>query len=172
MLAFVADTLTFSRLVAAAVLVWLGSTGALLREAVLVVVLAWTTDMLDGWAARHASKPTRLAPYDFAIDTTLYAGTLAYLTMAGFLPAWPVLAFVAMALLAWLIVRRKAVQILTVRLIDVAAAVVIFTHEPVIGWLLVLWLAVMALVYRRRLAKRVPRWLAELARIFGLTSET
>ncbi len=168
MVAFTADLLTFSRLIAAGVLAWLGTQGeGSLPTAVGVGVSAWATDMLDGWAARHASTPTRLAPYDFAIDTALYGGTLAYLTLAGFLPRDPVLAFVAVSAAAGLAFRRKAVQIVFVRLIDLAAAVVVFTHEPVAGWLLVAWLAVMALIYRRRLAKRVPRFICELASLVG-----
>ncbi len=172
MLAFVADALTFSRLLGAALLTWLGLQGVPLRWAILVGAVAWSTDMLDGWVARHASTPTRLAPYDFAIDAVLYAGTLTYLTLLHYLPALGVLAFVAVALVASLLIRRKAVPILCVRLVDLAAAVVIFIHEPRLGWLLLVGLALMAVVYRRRLAERVPRWLAELATLFGLRIHT
>lgn len=166
MFAWIADLLTFSRLIAAAILVWLGLGGPeTLSTAILVAVLAWFTDQLDGWAARRATTPTRLAPYDFPIDTTLYAGTLAYLTLAGFLPELPVLGFVALAAAVWVATRRKAVAVLCLRLVDLACAVVLFTHRPLIGWALVGWLAVLAVIYRRRLAERVPRWLGELARL-------
>lgn len=167
MFAFLADALTFSRLIAAALLIWLGLQDAPLASAVVVSVLAWATDMLDGWAARHATTPTRLAPYDFAIDTVLYAGILAYLTLVHYLPVLGVLSFAVLAVIASLVLQGKAVKILAVRLIDLAGAVVVFIHEPVLGWLIVLWLAVMSLVYRRRLAERVPLWLAELARLAG-----
>lgn len=169
MFAFVADLFTFSRLIAAALLIWLGFQGpGTLRAAILVIVIAWTTDQLDGWAARRARTPTHLAPYDFAIDTCLYVATLAYLTLAGFLPAVPVLIFALVALIAAVAVRRKAVQIACIRLIDLALAVVIFSHEPLIGLLLVFWLVCLAVIYRRRLLQRVPRWFAEMARLLGL----
>lgn len=171
-LALAADLLTFSRLIAAAFLIWLGTQGASsLRVAIVVGVTAWTTDQIDGWAARRArrgGRATRLAPYDFAIDTVLYAGTLAYLVLAGFVPSLPAAIFAALALALGLAFRRKAVQILCVRMIDLAVAVVIFRHEPVAGWLLLGWLAVLTVLYRRRIAKRVPRWLAELARLFRI----
>jgi len=168
MLAFTADVLTCSRLLAAALLVWLGTRGATsLRTAVLVGVVAWTTDQLDGWAARRSATPTRLAPYDFVIDTTLYAATLAYLTLAGFLPAAPVLAFGMLALAGWLIFRHKVVGVLFVRVVDLAALVVIFEHEPKIGGLLVVWLVILAIGYRRRLLERLPRWFSELACLLG-----
>ncbi|HEX9117724.1 MAG TPA: hypothetical protein VGA61_16760, partial [Anaerolineae bacterium] len=155
------------RLISAALLIWLGLQDAPLASAVVVSVLAWATDMLDGWAARHATTPTRLAPYDFAIDTVLYGGILAYLTLVHYLPVLGVLSFAVLAVIASLVFQGKAVKILAVRLIDLACAVVVFIHEPMLGWLIVLWLAVMTLVYRRRLAERVPLWLAELARLAG-----
>ncbi len=168
MLAFTADVLTCSRLIAAALLVWLGTRGApSLRMAVLVGVAAWTTDQLDGWAARRSASPTRLAPYDFVIDTTLYAATLAYLTLAGFLPTGPVLAFGALALAGWLAFRHKVIGVLFVRVVDLAAVVVVFEHEPKIGGLLILWLVVLAIGYRRRLMERLPRWFNELACLLG-----
>ena len=99
MLAVAADLLTFSRLIAAGIMLWLGLQGPqTLRWAILVAVLAWTTDQLDGWAARRANSPTHLAPADFAIDTVLYAATLGYLVLAGFVPAAPAIAFVVLAL--------------------------------------------------------------------------
>ena len=51
--ALIADLLTFSRILAAGILVWLGLTegASALPAAVLVVVLGWTTDQLDGWFA-------------------------------------------------------------------------------------------------------------------------
>ncbi len=168
-LAFTADLLTFSRLLFAVLLVWLGTQGpSSLRPAILAGTVAWTTDQLDGWAARRARTVTHLAPYDWIIDTVLYAGTLAYLALAGFVPVVGAAIFAAVALTIGLIFRRKAVQILCVRIIDLAVAVVIFTRDPLIGWLLVAWLAILTVIYRRRLAERVPRWLAELGRLLHI----
>ena len=165
-LAVTADVLTLSRVFAAIGLVWLGTQGPdTLPMATLVCVLAWTTDQLDGWAARRADTPTRLAPADFAIDTALYAGTLAYLTLAGFLVPVLALCFVILTVAVSAIYRRKAVEILWVRLIDLASAIVIFTHKPLIGFLLLAWLALLGIIYRRRITERVPRWMGELRQL-------
>ena len=166
MLAVAADLLTFSRLIAAGIMLWLGLHGPqTFRWAILVAVLAWTTDQLDGSAARRANSPTHLAPADFAIDTALYAATLGYLVLAGFVPAAPAIAFVVLASILWVIYRRKAVAILSVRLIDLLCAVIIFKYAPLIGALLVLWVAVLGVIYRRRVMERAPRWVAELAHL-------
>ncbi len=171
MFAVAADLFTLARLIAAALLVWLGLQGPETLEcAILVGVLGWTTDQLDGWAARHARSPTHLAPYDFAIDSVLYAATLAYLGLANFVPRPQVLAFAGLTLAAGLIFRRKAIVILCFRLIDLATIVVIFSHLPVTGYVLCAWLGALALLYRRRVVQRVPCWLAELAHLLHLGS--
>jgi hypothetical protein len=167
--AVTADLLTFSRLIAAGILVWLGLQGPqTLPVAIAVSVLAWSTDQLDGWAARRATSPTRLAPADFAIDRVLYGATLAYLVLAGYVPAGPAAVFVVAALSLSVIYRRKAVDVLAVRLIDLLCAVIIFQHKPLIGCLLIVWLAILVVIYRRRVAQRVPQWFVELARLAGL----
>ena len=167
--AIAADALTFSRLIAAGILLWLGAQGpGRLPIAILVGVLAWTTDQLDGWAARRASTPTRLASADFAIDTTLYACTLGYLTLAGFVPLAPALIFSGVAVAVSLIYRRKAIELLWLRMIDLACLIVIFSRLPVIGYILVIWLALLGVIYRKRILIRVPHWLAELRNLLRL----
>ena len=164
MFALIADLLTLSRVVAAGVLIWLGVTGgaSALPAAAFVVVLGWTTDQLDGWVARRTSTPTRLGDCDFLVDLIFYAGILAYLALARFFPAWLVAGFVVLCSAAWLLTRRKAVIVLCLRIVDVTCGVIVFIHAPVIGLVLVVWAAVLAVVYRRRLAVRVPRWIDDL----------
>lgn len=164
MYALLADLLTLSRVIAAGLLIWLGLVhgASQLPMAVLVTVLAWTTDQLDGWAARRSSKPTRLGPYDFPIDAAFYLGILGYLVAAGFLPAAPALAFLVGASIAWLTTRRKAVGVLCLRLVDLFAAWVIFSQQPLLGVAVVGWLLILAVIYRQRLAERVPRWLNDI----------
>lgn len=162
--ALIADLLTFLRILAAGVLVWLGLTGgaSAAPAAMLVVVLGWTTDQLDGWFARRSPAPTRLKACDFFVDLTFYAGILAYLALARFLPAWLVAGFVILGGAAWLLTRRRAVVILCLRIIDVACGVIVFMYAPAVGLALVAWVTVLAVAYRRRLAERVPRWFDEL----------
>ena len=162
--AVIADLLTLSRVVAAVVLFWLGLTegASALPAAALVTVLGWTTDQFDGWFARRSPTPTRLKDSDFCVDLIFYAGILAYLALSHFFPAWLVAGFVILGGAAWLLTRRKAVVVLCLRIIDGVYGVIIFTNAPVIGFMLVGWLVVLAVVYRRRLADRVPKWYRDL----------
>lgn len=167
MVAWLADLLTLSRIAAAGVLAWLGITAgaSALPAAALVTVLGWTTDQLDGWAARRSATPTRLRHCDFYIDVIFYLGILAYLATAGFLRFWLVLGFLAAGIVMWLLTRRKTVVILFLRIIDGACGVIIMINAPAIGLAILLWLTVLALIYRRRLAERVPGWLEDLRNI-------
>jgi phosphatidylglycerophosphate synthase len=164
MFALTADLLTLSRVLAAGVLVWLGLTGgaSALPAAVAVTMLGWTTDQLDGWFARRSPTPTRLKDCDFQVDLIYYAGVLVYLAAAAFLPIWLVAGFVILSLVAWLLTRRKAVVILFLRLIDLACGIVIFIYLPAAGFVLLAWLTLLAVLYRRRLVERVPRWWGDL----------
>jgi hypothetical protein len=98
----------------------------------------------------------------------LYGATLAYLVLAGYVPALPVALFVVIAISLSVIVRRKAVDVLAVRVIDLLCAVIIFRHRPQIGFLLVIWAVMLAVIYRRRVTQRVPQWFIELAEVAGL----
>lgn len=162
--ALLADLLTLSRVAAAGILLWLGSTrgASALSLAVLVVVLGWTTDQLDGWFARRSSTPTRLKDCDFQVDVIFYAGILAYVVLAHLLPVWAVAGFVVLACSAWLLTRRKAVVVLCLRIVDVVCGVIIFAYVPVVGLIVVAWLVAIAVIYRRRLAERVPKWYGDL----------
>ncbi len=164
MLALLADLLTLSRVAATGILVWLGITrgAAALPFAALVIAAAWTTDQLDGFVARRSSTPTRLGRYDFPIDVTFYAGILAFFVLAGLAPLWPAAIFVAVGIVAWFISRRKAVGVLFLRIVDVTGGIILLRRAPLIGCAILGWLAVVGILYRRRLAERVPRWAAEL----------
>lgn len=167
MYALLADCLTLSRVFASGILAWLGLAYGRekLTVAALILLVAWTTDQLDGWAARRSKTPTRLGHYDFVFDLTLYPGILIYLVAAGFVPVGPVVAFVILSLVAWLPTRRKAVAVLCIRFVDLTTAVVLLTYQPRIGLLMLAWLAALGVIYRRRLAERVPRWFRELSQV-------
>lgn len=164
MYALLADLLTLSRVAAAILLIWLGLAYGddHLPTAILVVALAWTTDQLDGWAARRSPTPTRLGPYDFTIDVAFYLGILGYLVAAGFLPVLAALIFLSLAIAAWLFTRRKAVGVLCLRMVDLFTAWVLFSRQPRLGFIILAWLLVLAGLYRKRLFERIPRWVNDM----------
>jgi ABC-type nickel/cobalt efflux system permease component RcnA len=73
-----------------------------------------------------------------------------------------VLGYVAVGIVAWRLTRRKAVGVLFLRIVDGAFGVIIFINAPAIGLAMLVWLAALAAIYRRRLAERVPKWFEDL----------
>ncbi len=63
--------------------------------AVIVLMIAWLTDFLDGIVARRARGATRLGDWDFRVDVLLGLALLIGLAIAGYVAVW--LAIVATA---------------------------------------------------------------------------
>jgi hypothetical protein len=96
-MAWVADVLTASRVVLALVIGIAVATDRL-SVAILVLMIAWLTDTLDGMIARSATGETRLGDWDFRVDVSLGFAILIGLAVADRIPVW--LVVVAIGLLA------------------------------------------------------------------------
>ncbi len=168
MYARLADLLSGSRLVCGLLLIYFGTRGSgTLPTATLVVAIMWTTDQLDGWAARRASTPTRLGRFDFALDVSVYICLLLYLALTGFVPADIVAGFFLICAALAIALRRKAIVVLALRIVDAACAWILIRYDWRLFLAVILWLSILAFVYRRRLLERVPKWLHELRAIIG-----
>jgi phosphatidylglycerophosphate synthase len=83
-----ADALTAARFCLAGVILWLGIKGGAeaLPAAVVTLVLAWVTDVLDGPLARRdpSGRHTWIGDRDLEIDISVGVAVLVYLTLAGY----------------------------------------------------------------------------------------
>jgi phosphatidylglycerophosphate synthase len=160
-----ADILTAARFVLGPYLVWLG-----LRRgpeaapaAVLTLLTAWITDLLDGPLARRDPRGihTWIGDHDLETDVVVALGVWVYLALAGFLSPWLAVAYVLVAAaalrhfssvhLAW------GVQALPYgRMIWMAWRVV-----PPYGVLLVAWIGLVLIATWPRFPRHVlPEFLA------------
>jgi cardiolipin synthase len=84
-----ADVLTTVRFCLAGVILWLGVRGSAeaLPAAVVVLILAWLTDMLDGPLARRdpSGRRTWIGDRDLETDISVSLAVLIYLALAGYL---------------------------------------------------------------------------------------
>jgi phosphatidylglycerophosphate synthase len=85
-----ADIITWSRVLLAPLLIWLGLTyGPEALPAVVVLMVAnLTADSIDGPLARRSPErpQTWIGENDLAVDMLVNAGVMGYLTAAGFIP--------------------------------------------------------------------------------------
>lgn len=94
-MAWVADVLTASRVVLALV-IGIAVGADRLGVAVLVLMIAWLTDTLDGMIARASSGETKLGDWDFRVDVSLGIAILVGLAVADRIPVWLVVAAIAL----------------------------------------------------------------------------
>ena len=102
----IADILTASRFGSAWVLLWIGtSKGAEgLPLAVIILVIAWITDVLDGPLARRepSRAQTWVGEHDLEIDIAVSLGVMTYLVFSNYLSAWLAVSYVVLcALVLW-----------------------------------------------------------------------
>lgn len=93
------DLLTLSRGFVAAAIFSLGFVGSRALEAViLLTLLGWTTDILDGRLARkHHKPPTWIGEREFTFDMMIVFAGLCYLVMSGLIHFIPALIYVMVA---------------------------------------------------------------------------
>jgi phosphatidylglycerophosphate synthase len=98
-----ADILTASRFGLAWVLLLLGISRDTegLPTAVVILIIAWTTDALDGPLARKdpSHRYTWIGDHDLETDIAVSLGVLTFLVLAGYLAAWIAVSYVFICLI-------------------------------------------------------------------------
>ena len=99
-----ADALTGLRFLLGLYLMWLGWQRGpqAIVPATLTLLLAWTSDALDGPLARRDPRgvQTWIGDRDLEADMTVALGVWVYLTLAGFLSPWLAVGYVLVAVAA------------------------------------------------------------------------
>ena len=141
-----ADFLTASRFGLAWVLLWLGiSRGAAgLPSAVVILIIAWTTDVLDGPLARKdlSSQHTWIGDHDLEIDMSVSLGGLTFLVLAGYLPAWIAVSYVIICLILLWRVRSQELAWAVQAPPYAAMLFIALRHAPIYGLAIVAYLIV------------------------------
>ena len=88
----VADFVTLFRGLLGFGLVWLGlfEGAAGLNQAVIIMIIAWTGDAIDGKIARRSKKKYHswIGDHDLEVDMAVSCALLVYLITSGFVSAW------------------------------------------------------------------------------------
>lgn len=101
-----ADMLTAMRFCLAGFILWLGVKGGAgaLPAAVVTLILAWFTDVLDGPLARRdpSARRTWIGDRDLEVDMSVSLAVLIYLTLSGYLTLKAAVGYVVVcAALLW-----------------------------------------------------------------------
>jgi len=152
-----ADVLTVSRVLLSISLAVLGATqgAGALPVAVLIVILCWFTDLVDGPLARHDadSRTTWVGKHDAEADLLITVGVSAYLVFSGYLAVWVGVALMLVAV-GLRILHSRALAWPVGAVSYLVLGIVTFQESPILGWVVVGYLLV-------TLAVRWPRLLHE-----------
>ncbi len=146
----VADILTATRLLLAIFILLLGLFVG--REALgtvmMVLLLAWTTDILDGPLARRdtSGKSTWWDDKDFPIDALLVLALFLYLTVSGFIVLWFSIIYLSLGIILILRFRSQQVAMSFMAPILALNLYLAFRHVPIWGFTTVAWCTV-ALIF-------------------------
>jgi len=126
-----ADLITLTRAFLAPWFVWLGfrQGSDALPQVVVLMILNWTGDSVDGALARRSGTrvQTWIGDHDLAIDMLVSAGLLGYMVASGFLAGLAAAAYV----LVWLVILWRW---------EMARSLGMLFQAPIYGWFI--WTAI------------------------------
>ncbi|MDH7490173.1 MAG: CDP-alcohol phosphatidyltransferase family protein [Anaerolineae bacterium] len=168
-----ADALTFSRLIAGFALVAMGLIWGrqALVPAVALGLLAWSTDSVDGALARRDPNwhPTWVGEQDITFDAVLALGILAYFVLSGLFPARFALGWVAVWAVLFIVTRERAVLLLGLGGVDGMTLWALFRANADLGWVVILWMVVVAFSDRRRFRQVLAIFFGSASRLLRLS---
>jgi hypothetical protein len=154
--------------IAVAALGLIGGQGAL-PLVVVGLVLAWTTDLLDGVFARLAPEagPGRLAGLDAAADMAVGLGVMAYLALSGFVPLWLGVLVIGLALLVRLW-HSRGLAFPFYAISFVFLGVIVWQQQPSLLAIIGVYFLIAALLRWRRVRDEyLPEFFAAVASLRG-----
>ena len=165
------DLLTMSRGLIAAAIFSLGLVERLdllvtsaLPTVLLLTMLGWTTDILDGRLARKYHKPpTWVGEKEFAFDMAMVFSGLCYLVLSGFIPFVPAIIYVMVAAAFIAYFRSKMVTMSFATPVVALPLIVAYFEAPHALIWYVVWIAA-ALVFDWRRFSGVVREFVHNAR--------
>lgn len=158
----VPDLLTASRAIIAVAIVSLGFVGPrALETVILLTMLGWTTDILDGkFARRYKKQATWVGEREFAFDMVMVFAGLCYLVMAGFIPSAPAAIYVAVAALFIAYFRSKMVTMSFAFPIVASPLIIAYFNAPRAALYFTVWIGLVLLVDWRRFKGVVLEFIA------------
>jgi phosphatidylglycerophosphate synthase len=146
----IADVLTSVRLMLAILILVYALIGSrdLLSLVISLVLIGWTTDILDGHFARADSekRKTWIGDHEFFADEFLIYAPLIYFISADFLPFWPFFCYIIFAALVAFVWMNTAYLMAISAPVAAMPMIIGFIHAPLMGWIFLAWI-VLALVF-------------------------
>lgn len=135
-----------------------------LQLAVLLVLISWLTDILDGRLARRDSEArnTWLGDHEAEADLSTSLGVAVYLVFSGYFPIWMGVIIVFVLPAVWLLHSYQLAWPLYA-LPYVGLLIVCFETRPVLAWLMIIYLIITFMIqYPRLFGEHLPEFFESL----------
>ncbi len=158
-----ADLLTLSRVfVAAAILV-----AACMRDkqflapVVLLTMLGWTTDVLDGRLANADAAPrkTWIGDHEFVADMLMVYAGMVYFMLAGFVPILPFALYALFSAGVARIWMRKSYTMAVAAPVAAMPLIFSFVEAPLLAWAFLGWIVLALILYWPRFKREVREFI-------------
>lgn len=134
---------------------------------VILYIVGWTTDILDGRIARTIGNEGRLARWDFPLDMILTGAGAAYCAYLGIIPGLFFWIWGVLWLLLAIITRNQAIIMLTAFVCHVVSGVGLVKASPLWFWVLVVWIALVLTLEFKRFGQVVLNFIRSAGELFG-----
>lgn len=139
-----ADLLTLSRIFIAAVILVaaLRRDEQLLVRVVLLTMVGWTTDILDGRLASADSAPrkTWIGDHEFVVDMLMVYSGMVYFMLAGFVPVFPFALYAIFSAAIARIWMRKSYTMAVAAPVVAMPLIFSFIQAPFLAWVFLGWI--------------------------------
>lgn len=171
-MALLADFFTVSRLAISLVIVILGIYQRLkiFRYMIFLLLLGWTTDILDGKFARNASVTTTFSSYDFVMDVILIISSFTYLFISGLVSKQFFILYVIAMLAIGLISKSKSAIMLLSFPLTVLPFIFAFYIDMVSFYVSLIWSTLVIIFQKQRFIEIIAEFCEGFP--FGLLKST
>jgi len=161
-----ADLLTLSRVFVAAVILVAALTRneQLLVPVVLLTMVGWTTDILDGCLASADAEPrkTWIGDHDFVADMLMVYGGLVYFMLTGYVPIPPFLLYILFSGAIALIWQKQSYTMAVAAPVVAMPLIFSLLHARFLGWVFAGWIVLALVLFWDRFKIEVRTFIKEV----------
>jgi len=137
-----------------------------LPQVVILTIICWLTDVLDGRFARKSNQPTHLGRFDLVTDSGLVLSLAACLVLWEIIPLEAVLAVIIIVTACDLFFHFSVPRKLAFGLMYAGLMYAAWQIRPAWFWVILVSLIFLAFLAPQRLKEQVVEFLAEAGSLF------
>lgn len=137
-----------------------------LPKVVVLTVLCWVTDVLDGKCARQSGRPTHLGGVDVIADVGLALTLALCLILWEVIPVFPIAVVILLVMVSSLVFHFIAPQKLAMGMVYAGLMYTVYQKQPPWIWVMLGGLVFLVILSPKRAGEQVSGFLSEVGSLF------